>query len=137
MRGPPDASVPEYFVYGIIPAYAGTTCPCTPSSIPRWDHPRLCGDHVLSLTWFGSQLGSSPPMRGPLRNYSDGNIRCGIIPAYAGTTIFIVTYRYLIRDHPRLCGDHLLQRLGHPLQLGSSPPMRGPRYIVRAGIPRV
>ena len=31
--------------YGIIPAYAGNTCPYPTNAHSRWDHPRVCGEH--------------------------------------------------------------------------------------------
>ncbi len=49
---------------GIIPAYAGNT-----NSISNWtcgsrDHPRVCGEHALSLIRVELAPGSSPRMRG-------------------------------------------------------------------------
>ena len=48
-RGPPDRVQAVRPTWGIIPAYAGTTCSCsTPRSAWR-DHPRLRGDHSGSV----------------------------------------------------------------------------------------
>ena len=33
---------------GIIPAYAGNTSICTSRGVMRGDHPRVCGEHVLT-----------------------------------------------------------------------------------------
>ena len=34
---------------GIIPAYAGSTCTTIRKIIHNWDHPRVCGEHGMSL----------------------------------------------------------------------------------------
>ena len=90
---------------GIIPAYAGSTR--RRYRKPRWsrDHPRVCGEHALSVLLGCPLTGSSPRMRGaPGRS-------CGV--------------RIPQRDHPRVCGEHLtIPRPFFPL-MGSSPRMRG------------
>ena len=48
----------------------------------------------------------SPRMRGTLAfDYLVGNL-LGIIPAYAGNTVFKGKESKVIRDHPRVCGEH-------------------------------
>ena len=49
----------------------------------------------------------------------------GIIPAYAGNTHFIVIIAVARRDHPRVCGEHRIQRNLQKQRKGSSPRMRG------------
>ena len=71
---------------GIIPACAGSTrswtCP-----IPRTrDHPRMCGEHALLMTRATSRPGSSPHVRGALRDRVHRRRHAGIIPACAGST---------------------------------------------------
>ena len=34
---------------GIIPAYAGSTYPVQVTDIFGWDHPRVCGEHSVTL----------------------------------------------------------------------------------------
>ena len=29
-----------------------------------------------------------------------------IIPAYAGSTATLIPYRLIVKDHPRVCGEH-------------------------------
>ena len=55
----------------------------------------------------------------------------GIIPAYAGSTIFITISRSPPTDHPRVCGEHSLQSILVMSPKGSSPRMRGAHIIVR------
>ena len=71
---------------GIIPAYAGST-PRTSSSASRTgDHPRVCGEHVVSFRSHPRRVGSSPRMRGALLARESPRVQAGIIPAYAGST---------------------------------------------------
>ena len=58
----------------------------------------------------------------------DGIRMCGggIIPAYAGTTVFCWAGPSSGRDHPRLRGDHFAAFSAFVSVLGSSPPTRGP-----------
>ena len=93
----------------IIPAYAGST---TGSSKPnrsmlgssprmrgaqrvghasRWpceDHPRVCGEHYSDATQSPDMVGSSPRMRGAHIWCAVNRVTIGIIPAYAGSTIW-------------------------------------------------
>ena len=71
----------------IIPAYAGNTRPARQRTSCAVDHPRVCGEHVLSVFPVAAAMGSSPRMRGTLLN--------------AWQT------RVCNRDHPRVCGEHL------------------------------
>ena len=50
MRGTPMRSVPRFFRSGIIPAYAGNTCSAERSISAIWDHPRVCGEHMMCMT---------------------------------------------------------------------------------------
>ena len=49
----------------------------------------------------------------------------GIIPAYAGNTHVSPTLRAPMRDHPRVCGEHLMNDAKNKVPSGSSPRMRG------------
>ena len=71
---------------GIIPACAGSTIACSISLRPRWDHPRMRGEHFGNGklgSFFG---GSSPHARGAQRAALSTPIQAGIIPACAGST---------------------------------------------------
>ena len=48
MRGTLWVSVSERDGHGIIPAYAGNTLATCPIHLGTWDHPRVCGEHLLS-----------------------------------------------------------------------------------------
>ena len=49
----------------------------------------------------------------------------GIIPAYAGNTGVESFGQIQIGDHPRVCGEHIVQLFAQLVQVGSSPRMRG------------
>ena len=114
---------------GIIPAYAGNTFgPFFISSFDR-DHPRVCGEHMLRERRIVWQAGSSPRMRGTLSGRRYLFSSPGIIPAYAGNTDGVHTQVLRHRDHPRVCGEHQLPERYRYLKKGSSPRMRGTRFI--------
>ena len=64
-------------------------------------------------------------MRGARERRNQQNLLIGIIPADAGSTALNLHKTYIIKDHPRGCGEHLqLGKLGTPA-VQSSPRMRG------------
>ena len=73
---------------GIIPAYAGNTRTRQAAVARQRDHPRVCGEHEITVTGDGTGWGSSPRMRGTHRLRKQGDVQPGIIPAYAGNTRF-------------------------------------------------
>ena len=58
-----------------------------------------------------------------------------IIPAYAGSTIREGPWAWDTRDHPRVCGEHLLAMFDTQLPTGSSPRMRGAHAVFQQGHP--
>ena len=50
----------------ITPAYAGRTVPIVAFQFGFWDHPRVCGENLLSRLRVPSMRGSPPRMRGEL-----------------------------------------------------------------------
>ena len=73
-------------VWGIIPAYAGSTGPTSTTTATPRDHPRIRGEHCLHRIAMSGCLGSSPHTRGARRHRHRGVLLPGIIPAYAGST---------------------------------------------------
>ena len=71
---------------GIIPACAGNTEPRRNMPRPKWDHPRVCGEHSIVRSRCRLRAGSSPRVRGTLGDHLEGLGRGGIIPACAGNT---------------------------------------------------
>ena len=125
MRGTPSGVVGFVYKAGIIPAYAGNTFSRFLGMPDGWDHPRVCGEHRLFSIRFLSYRGSSPRMRGTLYEVAADFLGSGIIPAYAGNTKDYREHTPHVRDHPRVCGEHMASQLKFALCSGSSPRMRG------------
>ena len=70
----------------IIPAYAGSTFWKKHGTPQPKDHPRIRGEHLGVVVDAGEQYGSSPHTRGAPEWREAVAERCGIIPAYAGST---------------------------------------------------
>ena len=66
-------------------------------------------------------------MRGALPQMSIVNDEYGIIPAYAGSTNCKTKSMTILRDHPRVCGEHRQPSAPIGSAAGSSPRMRGAR----------
>ena len=127
MRGTPSFKQFGQDFAGIIPAYAGNTRFSSASRFSHEDHPRVCGEHGMADIGLAFNSGSSPRMRGTLGFRGGGLIYRGIIPAYAGNTSGSTFLNTLRRDHPRVCGEHVGERVHQRGALGSSPRMRGTR----------
>ena len=116
-RGAPHAEPRRRILGGIIPAYAGSTVPCSSRSRSRRDHPRIRGEHMSPQALPPRVMGSSPHTRGARRRNRRPDRGCRIIPAYAGSTIFAHVSSVRRPDHPRIRGEHW----------GHGGPGRGPR----------
>ena len=93
---------------GIIPACAGSTCVISHVVEKAWDHPRMCGEHRGIRGRVVVRLGSSPHVRGAHCIFHYSFPPSGIIPACAGSTGDAVQGFSAYRDHPRMCGEHLV-----------------------------
>ena len=94
-----------YYIYRIIPAYAGKTYAHISMRLWSQDHPRLRGENCRSFTlsWYKSR----------------------IIPAYAGKTTLPGLCTVSAEDHPRLRGENSFPQFHSRNLLGSSPLTRG------------
>ena len=75
------------------------------------DHPRVCGEHRFARFVVDFSQGSSPRMRGTHDAARAKHITLGIIPAYAGNTMACRPFLRPIRDHPRVCGEHIAAKI--------------------------
>ena len=107
VRGAPGCQAPGSRSEGIIPACAGSTSCCRSLTSPRWDHPRMCGEHFITGFHPVTASGSSPHVRGAPP----------VTPEYP----------YAGRDHPRMCGEHRRGMKVSQSLAGSSPHVRGAR----------
>ena len=107
VRGALMVSLPSEPKRGIIPACAGSTMKALQDALNYRDHPRMCGEHSISVMRPNLLTGSSPHVRGARGVVSTCLLYVGIIPACAGSTQ---------RAFETICG-----------QEGSSPHVRGAR----------
>ena len=118
---------------GIIPAYAGSTSRSRRViSWPR-DHPRIRGEHVIPARGPCLRTGSSPHTRGAPFSSLKRQDLVGIIPAYAGSTVYARLLAWASRDHPRIRGEHWASSFSAMLMQGSSPHTRGARGLCHDG----
>ena len=121
---------------GTIPAYAGNTTLALLRDVWVLNHPRVCGEHMMSLRFIPCDPGSSPRMRGTPTGVVSQTQTLGIIPAYAGNTILMVREVERERDHPRVCGEHNGEGYQRSRRQGSSPRMRGTHDGSAVFVPR-
>ena len=124
-RGAPSPTPTRHATARIIPAYAGSTRTphCTAAHGP--DHPRIRGEHVSLWDAMVRVSGSSPHTRGALLKIVNLTCREGIIPAYAGSTFWMLGFVLVVGDHPRIRGEHREYFAMWVLTHGSSPHTRG------------
>ena len=112
-------------IFRITPAYAGKSSCSVPVWIHLWDHPRLCGEKVVSSVMLYPSIGSPPPMRGKGLGNPFSHRQVGITPAYAGKSSSFFAISSACWDHPRLCGEKAVSAPIFFAKAGSPPPMRG------------
>ena len=128
-RGTRNPGRPRDGRTGIIPACAGNTDDCPAKIVKHQDHPRMRGEHTIGGLLRVLRRGSSPHARGTL---GFGGLDCGtqrIIPACAGNTWIWKALVKLIRDHPRMRGEHTCLILLLVSATGSSPHARGTLFM--------
>ncbi|EFU77574.1 hypothetical protein HMPREF0381_0530 [Lachnoanaerobaculum saburreum DSM 3986] len=109
----------------ITPAYAGNTKMTYKYQWMIEDHPRLRGEHTFIHSGQNPVKGSPPLTRGTRFKCCYHKVRIGITPAYAGNTLSSIVARILLRDHPRLRGEHTFIHSGQNPVKGSPPLTRG------------
>ena len=114
-----------------IPACAGE------ASVRRLDivglevHPRVCGGSRRAAGDMVVAEGTSPRVRG---KRTAGSVRVWssrYIPACAGEAIAPIRTVLTVRVHPRVCGGSPLPRASVYVLAGTSPRVRGKRYLGR------
>ena len=125
MRGTPEAERLRSLIGGIIPACAGNTRSRIKQPLIPRDHPRMCGEHGEIFDRQRVDWGSSPHVRGTPVFRVQLSCCPGIIPACAGNTLASICWLMPQRDHPRMCGEHLVSVVWVARAPGSSPHVRG------------
>ncbi len=116
---------------GLIPACAGNTSLGIQHLLRNRAHPRLRGEHLLTVPHVIDSQGSSPPARGTRQRIRAAGAGQGLIPACAGNTIFRMQSRRSPPAHPRLRGEHGVDGQLFNAGSGSSPPARGTHTVRR------
>ena len=110
---------------GITPACAGNRRSIILLSKTAWDHPRVCGEQGSQAAAQHTEEGSPPRVRGTgiIIMAFFGMTR--ITPACAGNRQLPISPLATVQDHPRVCGEQLIQKTRLINGLGSPPRVRG------------
>ena len=129
-RGPLCGRRASEWLFGLIPARAGTTISMRRLHESRRAHPRSRGDHAPTTRDSLPLRGSSPLARGPPCPSEQLYAYPGLIPARAGTTTVSHASTMCPGAHPRSRGDHQGGAYVDMANEGSSPLARGPPEAV-------
>ena len=111
--------------HGLIPTYAGNTHASRAHIHASQAHPHVCGEHRFICSVLVSMWGSSPRMRGTPVELSTIQVVDGLIPTYAGNTVYTLYVYFVNWAHPHVCGEHSARFRLRRRREGSSPRMRG------------
>ena len=125
MRGKVEDPLLDCPKCGITPAYAGKSFGISVGIGVLLDHPRVCGEKGSFSKSFTAFTGSPPRMRGKVAEYKLCGSLAGITPAYAGKSQICTDGGASTGDHPRVCGEKLLETETEAWYSGSPPRMRG------------
>ena len=128
-RGAPGVDVGNSRAQGLIPARAGSTAGARCLYHGTWAHPRSRGEHQRTCSLLCASFGSSPLARGALSTHGNHLPSPGLIPARAGSTLFLGAACSLAGAHPRSRGEHHLRFLQSSGVPGSSPLARGAHLL--------
>ena len=90
-----------------------------------WDHPRVCGEKSGKSRPGKAGGGSPPRMRGKGVGAAHFAGYHGITPAYAGKRQVYICVSVHRKDHPRVCGEKMVDSRITRCWGGSPPRMRG------------
>ena len=89
------------------------------------DHPRMCGEKLV-CSWAGwKKVGSPPHVRGKVQAVLVNTFCVRITPACAGKRAAVPVGPFLLRDHPRMCGEKIKPKDLIGIPWGSPPHVRG------------
>ena len=109
----------------ITPACAGKRSVSSWAICPAWDHPRMCGEKLVTEFITRYMMGSPLRVRGKVGPVIQLRAGPGITPAYAGKRGRKEVAPMSNRDHPRVCGEKITdETIGVVIQ-GSPPRVRG------------
>ena len=115
---------------GITPAYAGKSMGALIADAAERDHPRVCGEKMVSMIPHRRSRGSPPRMRGKELRVETCFSHDGITPAYAGKRVAGGFRPGTTQDHPRVCGEKSRPGVVANSIKGSPPRMRGKETVM-------
>ena len=116
---------PELCSHGITPACAGKRHPCKVYRVAVQDHPRVCGEKIITRARLTMWAGSPPRVRGKARRTPTQPRKPRITPACAGKSVGGALGSIVQGDHPRVCGEKQQRNLSCLVCKGSPPRVRG------------
>ena len=135
MRGKVVLSSENPLCRGITPAYAGKSWTAAAQTSACWDHPRVCGEKMVSMIPHRRSQGSPPRVRGKVVLSSENPLCRGITPAYAGKSWTAAAQTSACWDHPRVCGEKMVSMIPHRRSRGSPPRVRGKEWYLQGESP--
>ncbi len=93
----------------------------------------MCGEQAIYVCRWVRDEGSPPRVRGTGASCSPGVRSRRITPACAGNRYTLIKKRFLIWDHPRVCGEQRRFARIKIYGIGSPPRVRGTEKRVRKG----
>ena len=105
MRGKDGRTSTGGLDVGITPACAGKSLVKGCAVILIQDHPRVCGEKLMSILILAYSPGSPPRVRGKVLRITWLQLYARITPAYAGKSNAGPQMPVATRDHPRVCGE--------------------------------
>ena len=109
----------------ITPAGAGNRQELTETRTRLRDHPRGCGEQLLSCTVLSMWNGSPPRVRGTVKAMAVIYATLRITPAGAGNSLYPLFSCMPSWDHPRGCGEQEDLEAIKAYASGSPPRVRG------------
>ena len=132
VRGKPVPCPDGTMRHGLIPARAGKTPQVRQARRQPWAHPRACGENLCTRQVTHNAQGSSPRVRGKLRQAGARDTKHRLIPARAGKTATRPACFTALPAHPRACGENFVPVQLACFRLGSSPRVRGKHFLTWA-----
>ncbi len=130
VRGAERVGHRDHSPSGTIPAGAGSSGSGAYTSAFSRDHPRGCGEQLLSSHSLAMRVGPSPRVRGAAGRGAAPHGAGGTIPAGAGSSTGCRGGRRRGGDHPRGCGEQHGGRTTDLWDAGPSPRVRGAALVI-------
>ena len=125
VRGKRDPNSSTILPLRITPACAGKTDKKRSVVFTAQDHPRVCGENISPKKSLLTLLGSPPRVRGKRQHEFTSGRTERITPACAGKTDSRYHRPRRAEDHPRVCGENVVEDVPATADVGSHPRVCG------------